>query len=97
MGWRFRKIINLCCGFRTTISRSGAGISWGFPGFRIGKSARGGMRISVGIPGTGFYFTKNIDNLLKPPPAAPENGDTFTSNSSSQERRLGIKEWKDLK
>lgn len=33
-------------------------MSWGIQGFRVGVSANGKKYITLGIPGTGIYFTK---------------------------------------
>lgn len=41
------------------------GISWGVPGFRIGKSQYGTWWISVGLP-LGFRITKNISPITNP-------------------------------
>ena len=57
MSWRFRKIFRLGP-FGTSISKSGVGVSWGIPGFRIGVSGNGRKYLTLGIPGTGIYFTK---------------------------------------
>ncbi|MCE9540467.1 MAG: DUF4236 domain-containing protein [Bacteroidetes bacterium] len=57
MSWIFRKIFRFGP-FRTTLSKGGVGMSWGMPGFRVGVSANGRKYITIGIPGTGFYFTK---------------------------------------
>ena len=38
-------------------------MSWGIPGFRVGVSANGRKYITLGIPGTGIYFTKYFDQL----------------------------------
>ncbi|MDR3226249.1 MAG: DUF4236 domain-containing protein, partial [Prevotellaceae bacterium] len=43
---------------RTTLSKRGAGISFGIPFFRVGISPTGRRYISFGIPCTGFYFIK---------------------------------------
>lgn len=59
MGLNFRKSINLGCGFRINISKSGVGYSWGVGGYRITKTARGSIRQTVSIPGTGISYTTN--------------------------------------
>ena len=41
------------------------GISWGVPGFRIGKSQYGTWWISIGLP-LGFRITKNISPITNP-------------------------------
>jgi hypothetical protein len=57
MSWIFRKIFRFGP-FRTTLSKGGVGMSWGIPGFRVGVSANGRKYLTLGIPGTGIYFTK---------------------------------------
>jgi hypothetical protein len=57
MSWIFRKIFRLGP-FRTTLSKKGVGMSWGIPGIRIGVSSNNKKYITLGIPGTGLYFTK---------------------------------------
>lgn len=57
MGWRFRKSIRIGP-LRCNFSRSGMGVSWGIPGFRLGKSPDGRSYITFGFPGTGLYYMK---------------------------------------
>ena len=59
MSWTFRKIFRFGP-MRTTLSKGGVGMSWGISGFRVGVSANGRKYITIGIPGTGFYFTKYL-------------------------------------
>lgn len=54
MGYRFRKSINLGGGFRINLSKSGIGYSWGTKGFRVTKTAKGTVRRTLSIPGTGI-------------------------------------------
>lgn len=54
MGWRFRKSINLGP-FRINLSKKGAGVSAGLPGFRVGRDASGRTYSQTSIPGTGIY------------------------------------------
>ena len=58
MGFRYRKSINLGGGFRINISKSGVGYSWGTKGYRITKTARGTVRRTASIPGTGISFAE---------------------------------------
>lgn len=60
----FRKIFNFGP-FRTSVSKSGVGFSWGLPGLRFGVSPNGRKYISVGIPGTGLYMIKYLDTFPK--------------------------------
>lgn len=61
---RFRKIFS-SGPFRTSLSRSGVGFSYGFPGLRFGVSPNGKKYISFGIPGTGLYMIKYLDTTQK--------------------------------
>lgn len=56
MGFRFRKSINVGGGFRINMSKSGIGYSWGFPGYRITKTANGRVRKTASIPRTGISY-----------------------------------------
>lgn len=44
MGFRMRKSINLGGGFKINLSKSGIGYSWGVPGYRITRTAKGTTR-----------------------------------------------------
>ena len=57
MGLFFRRVISFPP-LRLNLSKSGAGVSIGFPGLRIGRAADGRRYISVGIPGTGIRYVK---------------------------------------
>lgn len=59
MGLRFRKSINLGKGTRATVSKSGVSLSWGIPGFRITRTAKGKIKKTVSIPGTGISYEFN--------------------------------------
>ena len=59
MGFRFRKSKNLGGGFRVNLSKSGVGGSWGTKGFRITKKAKGGLRTTFSIPGTGISYSSD--------------------------------------
>lgn len=58
MGFRFRRSIGLGKGFRLNLSKSGVGFSWGVPGFRVTKTAKGATRKTFSIPGTGMSYVK---------------------------------------
>ena len=59
MGFRFRKSFGKGP-FRVTISNAGVSTSFGVKGARITKRADGRTQGTVGIPGTGVYYTKDI-------------------------------------
>lgn len=56
MGFRMRKSINLGGGFKINLSKSGIGYSWGVPGYRITRTAKGTTRRTYSIPGTGLSY-----------------------------------------
>lgn len=58
MGFRFRKSINLGKGVRINFNKKSAGISFGTKGARYSVNSNGRRTASVGIPGTGLYYTK---------------------------------------
>lgn len=75
MGFRLRKSINLGGGFRINISKSGVGYSWGVPGYRITKTAKGKTRRTYSIPGSGISYVsessgKSNQKKKSPPPKA---------------------------
>lgn len=55
MGLRFRKTFKTGP-IRWNTSNRGMGMSWGFPGFRMGVSADGRRYVSISIPGTGLSY-----------------------------------------
>ena len=87
MSVRFRKSINLGGGFRINISKSGIGYSWGTKGYRVTKTAKGTMRRTTSIPGTGISFvdeTGKKRTSAKPTSQAIDNNhyDTQTITNS---------------
>ena len=65
MGLNFRKSISLGKGLKLNLSKSGPSVSFGKSGFRQSINLKGQARTTVGIPGTGVYYTKtnNVKNL----------------------------------
>jgi len=74
------------------MSRRGIGYSWGIPGFRISNHADGSTWVSAGIPGTGLYYTKRLNNRTNQIPPHP----TQDQDQEAVLRQYGIKKWKDL-
>lgn len=58
MGFRIRKSINLGGGFRVNLSKTGIGYSWGVPGYRLTKTAKGNIRRTYSVPGTGLSYVE---------------------------------------
>lgn len=59
MGLRFRKSINLGGGVRLNFNKKSTGISFGTKGARYSINSNGRKTASIGIPGTGLYWTES--------------------------------------
>lgn len=59
MGWRFRKSFKIGP-VRASLGKRGVGLSWGFPGFRVGRTSDGRAYFSIGIPGTGISYVQHF-------------------------------------
>lgn len=64
MGWlkgiRFLKRIPLLKLITINLSKSGAGVSLGRAGFRLGRTVTGKLYLWLGLPGTGLGYRKYI-------------------------------------
>lgn len=69
MGWRYRKSLNLGP-LRINFSKSGVGYSVGGKGYRVTKTAKGTIRQTSSIPGTGLSYV--TEKKLAARAAAPE-------------------------
>ena len=56
MGFRFRKSFNLGKGIKINLSKSGIGYSVGTKGVRVSKTAKGTVRKTVTLPGSGLSY-----------------------------------------
>lgn len=65
MGLRFRKSINLGGGVRLNFNKKSTGISFGTKGARYSINSNGRKTASIGIPGTGLYWTESKTNKGK--------------------------------
>lgn len=61
MGLNFRKSITLFKGVKLNLSKSGASISVGTKGIHQSISTSGRATTSLGLPGTGIYYTKSAN------------------------------------
>lgn len=60
MGLNFRKSIKILPGVKLNLSKSGVGLSTGVKGARVSLNSKGQARTTLGIPGTGIYYTKQV-------------------------------------
>lgn len=65
MGLRFRKSINLGNGTRLNINKRSVGVSVGTKGVRYSVNSDGRRTTSIGIPGTGLYWTNSSSKKKK--------------------------------
>lgn len=66
MGLRWRKSMSIGP-VRANLSNSGVGWSINLGLCRLGLNAQGRLYFSVGIPGTGLYYTTNINSVRNSP------------------------------
>jgi hypothetical protein len=91
MGFRIRKFINLGGGFKINLSKSGIGYSWGIPGYRITKTAKGTTRRTYSIPGTGIsYVDETGKNTKNTRSTQPTEANTLPQNSIQNFEKVEI-------
>ena len=61
MGFNFRKSINIAKGIRVNFSKSGPSVSFGKTGMRFSVNTKGQARGTVGIPGSGVHYRKQVN------------------------------------
>lgn len=87
MGFRLRKSINLGGGFKINLSKSGVGYSCGIPGYRVTKTAKGSVRTTYSIPGSGLSYVNEVPAKSKKAPhkknVAQTNIDDITNIESA--------------
>jgi len=87
MSWRFRRTFNLGP-IRFTLEKTGIGISIGTRGLHIGRSPNGKLYVSAGIPGTGFYWRKDLSTAKQESTdAADVSADPLENIPSFQNKR----------
>lgn len=57
MGLRFRKSVTLCKGVKLNFGKTGMCVSVGGKGYHKTINTKGQVTTSVGIPGSGIYYT----------------------------------------
>jgi tetratricopeptide (TPR) repeat protein len=67
VGFRYRKSIKLAPGVRMTLSKSGVSYSAGVGGARVTRTARGQVRGSASIPGTGLGYSGSLSSSPRQP------------------------------
>lgn len=60
MGLKFRKSVNLGGGVKLNLNKQSAGVSFGGKGHRVSVNTKGKVTKTVGVPGTGLYYTSTV-------------------------------------
>ena len=68
MGLKWRKSMSMGP-IRANVSTSGVGWTINLGLCRLGLNAQGRLYFSAGIPGTGLYYTTNVNNQSKSSPS----------------------------
>lgn len=63
MGWRFRRSVSIGKGVRINFNKNSVSISGGGRGLRYTVNSKGQATRTIGIPGTGLYYTEQT-NLM---------------------------------
>ncbi len=84
MGLQFRKRIKICKGVNLNISKTGVGVSVGTKGARYSMHSSGRRTATVGLPGTGLYYTKNLSNSKKKTTSAKKAAATAKGASAGK-------------
>lgn len=66
MGWKFRKSIKIAPGIKLNFNKNSTGVTFGGKGVHYTVNSKGKRTKSIGIPGTGLYYsttsTKKANN-----------------------------------
>lgn len=90
MGWNYRKTINIMPGVNLNLSKNGPSLSLGPKGMKYNINSHG-SRIRCSIPGTGIYYTKNLNNASKHTKVNPSrNKDDGTKGEEKGIDELGF-------
>ena len=73
MGLRFRKSYKIAPGVKFNVNKKSVGMTFGGKGVHYTVNSSGRKTTSVGVPGTGLYYT----NVSGPNKSAPNNQQTF--------------------
>lgn len=79
MGLRFRKSVTLCKGLKLNFGKNGMSVSVGPNGFRKTFHSSGRVTTTVGIPGTGIYYTDTQN--LKSKKSSRNRQNSYDGNS----------------
>lgn len=79
MGLRFRRSIKICKGVKVNLGKTGASLSVGTRGFHKTFHTSGRVTTTVGLPGTGIYWTESTN---------PRRNNNNTRNTNRRNNRV---------
>lgn len=102
MGLRFRKSVKIAPGLKLNFNKKSVSVTAGVKGAHVTVNSKGKKTTSVGIPGSGLYYSKtsktdrrnkNKDYLHQagvsaPPPEGPDQKPPKKSNFSGKGKRI---------
>lgn len=87
MGWRFRKSFKILPGVKLNINKKSIGVTFGGKGVHYTVNSKGKHTASVGIPGTGLYYTESHTKKKKSAPASNYGNNHITNSSSPKPKK----------
>ena len=78
MGFRFRKSIKIAPGVKLNLNKNSTSVTFGGKGAKYTVSSTGKKTVSVGVPGTGVYYSESVGgskenhNLVSPNNSTPK-------------------------
>ena len=87
MGWRFYRRIAILPNLWVNLSKGGASVSVGVRGLRA-TFGRKRKQLTVGLPGTGLFFT-HVEHAKKIEPVAPQSDGRRMLERALRQRRAG--------
>lgn len=85
MGLRFRKSIKIAPGVKLNLGSKSAGISIGTKGCRYSLNTSGRRTTTVGLPGTGLYYSHSSSGAKKSESKKKSVSRSYTSTAYAQQ------------
>ena len=98
MGWRFRKSFKIVPGVKLNLNKKSSSVTFGGKGFHYTVNSKGKRTKTVGIPGSGLYYTETTgggrqNNPTSPPPRPPIQNNNVSSTNNSGRKNRGCLFW----
>lgn len=90
MGLNFRKSVKICKGVRVNFGKKGASLSVGTKGCRYSMHTSGRRTATVGIPGSGLYYSQSTGGTSK----RKYNSSAYAKKQQIQQQKLALQQQK---